>query len=77
MALLHAGFERRTHLNMHISDKLAEAHKLGKPAFSFEFFPPKTAQVRLVGDLLGFLYADMVQGVQNLYDRMNSGMERQ
>ncbi|KAL8709334.1 MAG: hypothetical protein Q9220_005927 [cf. Caloplaca sp. 1 TL-2023] len=29
---------------MHIKDKLAEAHRSGKPAFSFEFFPPKTAQ---------------------------------
>ena len=29
---------------MHIKDKLAEAHKTGKPVFSFEFFPPKTAQ---------------------------------
>ena len=30
---------------MHISQKLAEAEKTGKPMFSFEFFPPKTAQV--------------------------------
>lgn len=30
---------------MHIKDKLAEAERTGKPAFSFEFFPPKTAQV--------------------------------
>ncbi|KAI4169165.1 MAG: hypothetical protein LQ346_008992 [Caloplaca aetnensis] len=44
MALLHPGFERRNDLNMHISDKLTEAHRLGKPAFSFEFFPPKTTQ---------------------------------
>ncbi|MCJ1358855.1 MAG: hypothetical protein MMC33_008855 [Icmadophila ericetorum] len=29
---------------MHIRDKLAEAEKTGKPMFSFEFFPPKTAQ---------------------------------
>ncbi|KAL9577105.1 MAG: hypothetical protein Q9203_007579 [Teloschistes exilis] len=29
---------------MHIKDKLAEAHRSGKPVFSFEFFPPKTAQ---------------------------------
>ncbi|KAI9865201.1 MAG: hypothetical protein M1813_002521 [Trichoglossum hirsutum] len=29
---------------MHIKDKLAEADKAGKPVFSFEFFPPKTAQ---------------------------------
>ncbi|KAL8873891.1 MAG: hypothetical protein Q9174_000694 [Haloplaca sp. 1 TL-2023] len=29
---------------MHIGAKLAEAHREGKPAFSFEFFPPKTAQ---------------------------------
>ncbi|KAK8167736.1 methylenetetrahydrofolate reductase-like protein [Phyllosticta citrichinensis] len=29
---------------MHISQKLAENHKNGKPSFSFEFFPPKTAQ---------------------------------
>lgn len=29
---------------MHIKDKLAEAHASGKPMFSFEFFPPKTAQ---------------------------------
>ena len=29
---------------MHIKDKLAEAHRTGKPSFSFEFFPPKTAQ---------------------------------
>lgn len=29
---------------MHIKDKLAEAQRIGKPVFSFEFFPPKTAQ---------------------------------
>ncbi|POS83635.1 hypothetical protein EPUL_004896 [Erysiphe pulchra] len=29
---------------MHISQKLAEANKSGHPTFSFEFFPPKTAQ---------------------------------
>lgn len=29
---------------MHISKKLAEAEKAGEPVFSFEFFPPKTAQ---------------------------------
>ena len=29
---------------MHIKDKLAEAYKNGQPVFSFEFFPPKTAQ---------------------------------
>jgi methylenetetrahydrofolate reductase (NADPH) len=29
---------------MHISEKLAEAKKAGKVTFSFEFFPPKTAQ---------------------------------
>ncbi|KAJ9635829.1 methylenetetrahydrofolate reductase (NAD(P)H) met13 [Coniosporium apollinis] len=29
---------------MHISEKLAEAQKAGKPSYSFEFFPPKTAQ---------------------------------
>lgn len=30
---------------MHISQKLREAEQEGKPCFSFEFFPPKTAQV--------------------------------
>lgn len=29
---------------MHIKDKLAEAERTRKPIFSFEFFPPKTAQ---------------------------------
>ncbi|MCJ1461108.1 hypothetical protein MMC28_011490 [Mycoblastus sanguinarius] len=29
---------------MHITEKLAEAEARGKPSFSFEFFPPKTAQ---------------------------------
>ena len=29
---------------MHITEKLAEAKARGKPSFSFEFFPPKTAQ---------------------------------
>ncbi len=29
---------------MHISKKLAQAHQSNKPTFSFEFFPPKTAQ---------------------------------
>ncbi|KAG8531684.1 uncharacterized protein KY384_003316 [Bacidia gigantensis] len=29
---------------MHISDKLREAQKTGQPVFSFEYFPPKTAQ---------------------------------
>ena len=29
---------------MHIKDKLAEAQEKGKPSFSFEYFPPKTAQ---------------------------------
>jgi hypothetical protein len=36
----------RAQLAMHISEKLAEAQKAGKVSFSFEFFPPKTAQVR-------------------------------
>ena len=30
---------------MHISEKLLEARKAGRPTFAFEFFPPKTAQV--------------------------------
>jgi methylenetetrahydrofolate reductase (NADPH) len=30
---------------MHISQKLEAARAEGKPTFSFEFFPPKTAQV--------------------------------
>ena len=29
---------------MHIKDKLAEAQRSGRPVFSFEYFPPKTAQ---------------------------------
>jgi methylenetetrahydrofolate reductase (NADPH) len=29
---------------MHISSKLAASHEASKPTFSFEFFPPKTAQ---------------------------------
>lgn len=29
---------------MHISQKLEESRKANKPTFSFEFFPPKTAQ---------------------------------
>ena len=29
---------------MHVSSKLAYSHQHGKPTFSFEFFPPKTAQ---------------------------------
>ncbi|KAF7863183.1 hypothetical protein EAF04_007266 [Stromatinia cepivora] len=29
---------------MHIKDMLAEAERSGNPSFSFEFFPPKTAQ---------------------------------
>jgi 5,10-methylenetetrahydrofolate reductase len=30
---------------MHISEKMEEAKKAGRVSFSFEFFPPKTAQV--------------------------------
>ncbi len=30
---------------MHISEKLAQAERMAQPIFSFEFFPPKTAQV--------------------------------
>ena len=30
---------------MHISQKLGSAAEKGTPTFSFEFFPPKTAQV--------------------------------
>ena len=33
------------HSTMHISKKIAEAERQGKPIFSFEFFPPKTEQV--------------------------------
>ncbi|KKA29910.1 hypothetical protein TD95_001472 [Thielaviopsis punctulata] len=29
---------------MHINDKIAEAERTGEPSFSFEYFPPKTAQ---------------------------------
>lgn len=32
---------------MHISQKLLQAREEGKPTFSFEFFPPKTAQVTI------------------------------
>jgi len=35
-----------SNLKMHISTKLDDARKDGKVSFSFEFFPPKTAQVR-------------------------------
>ena len=34
----------RSDYKMHISDKLADAQRAGKPVFSFEFFPPKTEQ---------------------------------
>lgn len=55
---------------MHIKDKLAEAHRSGKPVFSFEFFPPKTAQVSLFLLLCPLRFsADLAKGVQNLYDR--------
>lgn len=37
---------------MHISQKLAQAKREGKPTFSFEFFPPKTAQVLHVPRIL-------------------------
>jgi len=30
---------------MHISQKIDDARKEGRISFSFEFFPPKTAQV--------------------------------
>lgn len=30
---------------MHVSEMLAQSRAEGKPTFSFEFFPPKTAQV--------------------------------
>ena len=33
-------------VQMHISEKLAASQSAGRPTFSFEFFPPKTAQVR-------------------------------
>lgn len=42
---------------MHIKDKLAHAEATGKPAISFEFFPPKTAQG--------------VQNLYNRMDRMH------
>ncbi|KAI7667992.1 hypothetical protein KC318_g5527, partial [Hortaea werneckii] len=29
---------------MHITKKLAAAHAEGRPTYSFEYFPPKTAQ---------------------------------
>lgn len=37
--------QKNKSVNMHIKDKLAEAQRTKKPVFSFEFFPPKTAQV--------------------------------
>ena len=43
---------------MHITDKLAASQAQGKPTFSFEFFPPKTAQG--------------VQNLYNRMDRMHS-----
>jgi len=32
---------------MHVSEKLRKAESQGRPTFSFEFFPPKTAQVSI------------------------------
>lgn len=61
MALPNAEGRRRYTLKMHISEKLAEAHRLEKPAFSFEFFPPKTAQVNLGPAMVSdSLYADTI-----------------
>lgn len=42
---------------MHVKDMLAEAERSGRPTFSFEFFPPKTAQG--------------VQNLYNRMDRMH------
>lgn len=56
---------------MHISQMLADSKAEGKPTFSFEFFPPKTAQVRRMIPWYSILVTDITQGVQNLYDRMD------
>lgn len=47
MSVLYAAdFQQDRYRNnvMHISEKLAEARRAGRRTFSFEFFPPKTAQ---------------------------------
>ena len=42
---------------MHITKKLAAAHAEGRPTYSFEYFPPKTAQgVQNLYDRMDLMY---------------------
>lgn len=59
---------------MKVTEKLAKAEKEGRTYWSFEFFPPRTAQVSRTTRYLecqenieGLLDG---QGLQNLYDRI-------
>src|SRR3984893_16343994 len=66
---------------MHIKDMLAEAEKSGRPTFSFEFFPPKTAQgVQNLYDRmdrmhdLGPTFIDITWGAGGQRSRLTSEM---
>ena len=52
---------------MKITDKLQKAEREGRTYWSFEFFPPRTAQV---GILQSRKVRSLHQGLQNLYDRI-------
>lgn len=66
---------------MHIKDKLADARAKGKPSFSFEFFPPKTAQgVQNLYDRmdrmhdLGPAFIDITWGAGGRHSQLTSEM---
>ena len=54
---------------MKITEKLAKAEREGRTFWSFEFFPPRTAQVSLCSKVMQ-IWVLMEKGLQNLYDRI-------
>lgn len=57
---------------MKISQKIEQAAKEDKVWWSFEYFPPRTAQVRVLVPSQTFMKAKRlrIQGLQNLLDRI-------
>jgi methylenetetrahydrofolate reductase (NADPH) len=53
---------------MKVTEKLAQAEREGRTYWSFEFFPPRTAQVSDISSVHCALL--IIKGLQNLYDRI-------
>ena len=55
---------------MKITQKIQQAEKEGRVWWSFEYFPPRTAQVRRPAAVASTVLISSGQGLQNLLDRI-------